>query len=372
MILISDLYCKDGVKDAIQMKLGTYHRWLVIVTVGVLGVVANTAFGQKKIPYDVVTATSTLSVEQQRMINNYISHRTELLFRGTKDQVVKSRQELIEPLGWAGGTKIFHLAYSSAANRYLSQGLDSDQLLVRLNTMIVAHDLKDPGVMGLIQKGLMDASPSVRYWAGKAITQAGFHDRLSIYEQATILNALGPAIQKESSEDVLQRLLVGLVGLSIPEAATKLLDELNKRVGLHAANPNLSLTAAIEGLRTLFVKTVEARSNGQDVPNEAVQQMALVAYRYLALSAAWLDTDQLDAEQQNQYLDMIELADAVLGWTARQVSSGASAPPSIKDDLERQNWPLIRLRIEEWKRLLEKPPFNFGAVDLMATISQDP
>jgi len=342
-----------------------------MVAIGVLGVIANTALGQYKIPYDVVTAATALSVEQQETINRYINHRTELLFQGTKEQIVKVRQELTEPLTWAGGTDIFHLAYSSAANHYLSQGLNSDRLLVRLNTMIVVHDLKDPGVVSLILRGLRDASPSVRYWAGKAVTQAGVHSRLSIQEQSMILNALVPAIQKETSEHVLQRLLVGLVGLNIPEAASKLLDELNKRVALHAANPNLPLAAAIEGLRTLFVKTVEAKSNGQDVSYDAVRQMALVAYRYLALSATLLDTDRLDEEHRNQYLDMIELVDAALGWTARQISPNLPAPPSIKDDLERQNWPLIRLRTEEWKRLLEKAPFNFGPVDLMVTIPEE-
>lgn len=345
------------------------RQWsFAIVVIGALGVITNTTLGQHKIPYDVVTAATALSVDQQETINRYINHRTELLLQGTKEQIIKARQELTEPLTWAGGTKIFHLAYSSAANHHLSLGLDSNQLLVRLNTMIVVHDLKAPDIVDLIiKKGLTDSSPSVRYWAGKAIAQAGVHGRLSIQDQTTILNALGPAIQKETSEHVLQRLLVGLVGLSIPEAASKLLDELNKRVILHTANPNLPLAAAIEGLRTLFVKTVEAKSNGQNVPNDAIRQMALVAYRYLALSATLLDTDQLDEEHRTQYLDMIELADAALGWTARQMSQNLSAPPSIKNDLERQNWPLIRLRADEWNQLLKKPPFNFELIDLLVS-----
>lgn len=363
---------KNDTKDSIQMKSDKCQRGFAIVVIGVLSSITSTAFGQHKIPYDVVTATTALSIEQQETINRYINHRTELLLQGTKEQIVEARQELTEPLIWAGGTEIFHLAYSSAANHYISQGLNSDRLLVRLNTMIVVHDLKGSGVVSLIQRGLGDANPSVRYWAGKAVTQAGIQGRLSIQEQTMILNVLVLAIQKETSEHVLQRLLVGLVGLNIPESASKLLDELNNRVALHAANPNLPLSAAIEGLRTLFVKTVEAKSNGQDVPSDAVRQIALVAYRYLALSATLLDTDRFDEEHRNQYLDMIELVDAALGWTARQMSSNLPVPPSIKDDLERQNWPIIRLHTEEWKRLLEKAPFNFGAVDLMVTIPEKP
>ena len=58
------------------MKSGKCQRSLTIVVVGVLGVITNTAFGQHKIPYDVVTAATALSVEQQETINRYINHRT--------------------------------------------------------------------------------------------------------------------------------------------------------------------------------------------------------------------------------------------------------------------------------------------------------
>ena len=176
---------------------------------------------------------------------------------------------------------------------------------------------------------------------------------------------------KEKSERVLQRLLVGLVGLTIPEAATELLEGLNKRVSLHAANPSMPLGAALEGLKTLFVKTVQSKANDQEIPVDLIRKLALVAYRYLVLSADLLDKDRPSPEIHQQYQEMIKLTDAILGWTIRQMPPQDSPVPlSVKDELVHEDWPMIRLRAEEWKRILVQEPFNFGPINLMVSIPE--
>lgn len=326
-----------------------------------------------KIPYDVVTATVALSPSQLAHIEQYLEDKVARLVEGDPEEVVRARRQLIEPLSWAGGTEIFNLAYSSAAAYRLNQAVKSDQLLVRLNAMIVVHALDDPGVLGLVVKGLADPNPAVRYWAGKSVSQS-ITDRLASDQQRYLLEALTKVMLTEKSERVLQRLLVAVVSLNIPEAATKLLDGLNNRVSLHAVNPNLPMGAALEGLRTLFIKMVEATANGQDIATESIRQIAMVAYRYLDLSAALLDLDLPNKENQSNYRDMIKLNDAILRWTVRQMppEGGPGIPPTIQSELAAENWPFIRLRAEEWKRVLIQSPFSFGPVDLMVTIPDHP
>ena len=326
---------------------------------------------ESKIPYRVVTATVALSSADQEQIDEYLVEHIKHLTQGSPEEVVQARRKLIEPLTWAGGTEIFHLAYSSSASHQLAQAINSKDLHVRLNTMIIVNSLNDAGIVSLIRKGLTDESPAVRYWAGKAVSQVGARDRLSDDEQKALLDVLVATMLKEKSERVLQRLLVGLVGLTIPEAATQLLEGLNKRVSLHAANVSMPLGAALEGLKTLFVKTVQAKANGQDISVHLTRNLALVAYRYLVLSADLLDKDRPSQEIRKQYQEMIKLTDAILGWTIRQMPpQDTTLPPSIKDELNRQNWPMIRLRAEEWKRVLAQEPFNFSPIDLMVSIPE--
>ncbi len=343
-------------------RLGSIAGAMVLATVPY-------AVAQTEISYDVVTATSVLTPAQKLAIEEYLKSKITGLEQGSADEVVQARHKLVEPLTWAGGTEIFHLAYSSAASHHLANAVQSDRVEVRLNTMIVVSAMNDPGVVSLIQKGLADESPAVRYWAGKAVGHIGAKGRLSDDEQRLLLKTLADALLVETSERVLQRLLVGLVGLSIPEAATQLLNGLNKRVALHAANPNMPLGAALDGLRTLFVKSVQSKVNGEDIPIETTRLMALVSYRYLALSAALLDLNRPSQEAIPHYHEMIKLSDAILGWTARQMPpQGAPVPSSVKPDVASENWALIRLRAEEWKRVIETAPFNFGPIDLMVTI----
>lgn len=343
------------------------RRW-GFVTAAFLCVASVAAAQTNKIPYEIVTATSALSGAQRQEIDRYAQDMIARLTFGTLNEAVQARKDLIEPMSWAGSSDIFHLAYSSAVSGRLSQAIGSEQVHVRLNAMIVVGSLRDPGTVGLIQKGLADPTPAVRYWAGKAISQVGVQASLSETEQRTLLRALTSAMETETSERVLQRLLVGLVGLNIPEADAQLLSALNRRVDLHADNSSLSLEAEMEGLRTLFVKFVQARSNSQTVPAQTVQQLTLVAYRYFILSATLLDSGRLNQDSFAQYPKMLQITDTILGWAVSQMPPSGPPPAPIKNELANQNWQLIHLRAEEWKRTLSLAPFNFEPVALMVTI----
>lgn len=346
-------------------------RLLCVVVASLATLVPNPVGADDKLPPAIVTSNTPLAPTQQAAVESYIRERADSLINGPQERIVTVRQDLLKPLLQPGASRFFLRAYGSALAQQLSPALTSPNLLVRLNTMIVVASVKDPSVLDLIVTGLADPSPSVRYWAARAAGQLAAAVKLVQQDQDTLLATLLQAFEKENSDQVKQKLRAALIDLNIPEGIFRLLDSLSKEVDLYAANPTSNLDSTLESLRLLFVKTVEASSTGQPLPEKISRQMALVAYRYLVLSVSVADASAVDPNALTDYQEMIRLADAILGWVARRrPSQTPPAPPSIQAEVEKQDWPMIRLRTEEWKQLLQGAPFSFTTQDLAVPTPQ--
>ena len=107
--------------------------WAVVLLCCVPAVSA----ARTKIPYSTITTNGAVTSDQLSHIGSYLDERIPLLLEGDKAEVVRARRELIEPLSWAGGTTIFHLAYSSATANRLPQAIKADRLLVRHHAWII-------------------------------------------------------------------------------------------------------------------------------------------------------------------------------------------------------------------------------------------
>lgn len=316
------------------------------------------------LPYDLVAVETGLSQEQQRTVERFLKESAARLASDDPAEVAEARRDMTEPLTRAGVTEVFRMAYASSVGIMLEDVITSENPVVRLNAMIVIASVGDVGVMSLAEQGLGDPSPAVRYWAAGAVARASERERIDELEQRALLQAMVTAMVNETSEVVLQRLLIGLVGLTIPEAAGQLLDGLNDRVGVHAARPDAPLEASLVALRTQFVRTVESVSNGTEVPRENIRRLALVAYRYLTLSGLHLDGGRLSEATQDSYRRMIELTSKVLPWAVGRLASGVAQPDDLKNALLERDWGQVCLRAEEWRHLLRAPPCEFTAEEL--------
>ena len=343
--------------------------WVVIVGV-VLGLTSRATLGQNKIPYEIVTAESALTTGQQSRIDAYVEARLNQLLQGLPDQVSEAREQLIEPFGLVGASDIFTLAYSAAVSDRLIEALHSNKILVKLNAMIVAASLIDPGVVRLIEIGLTDDNPALRYWAGKAVgdietspaTRA--QRALSSENQRLLLAVIKEAIGDEPSHDVLHRLLLGIVTLEVSEAGEFLLDELNRRVSFYATDARLPIGPITRILRAMYINLVQASARGKQIFPEQRQKTTMVAYRYLVLCASALDRGTVDPAMETAYKEMVELTDSILTWMARSTfPEGTDRPESVKKEVQIENWPEILLRAGDWRLLLLKE-FNFDQEDL--------
>ena len=213
----------------------------------------------------------------------------------------------------------------------------------------------------------------LRYWAGKGVGQLGEAPRITREEQKKLLDASVAAIEDEPNPEVFHQLLVGMVGLSIPEATYFLLHEINKRIPYYAKHPQVSPSAASGVMRKLFVTWVQSISRGQETPEELLELITIVAYRYLALSAAILDTQQAKGTVRAEYVDIVQLSDTILGWGARLLLPAEDTrPKSVKRELDIENWPEVRLRAEEWRRLLAGPRFQIPNDQLTVVLPDEP
>ncbi len=351
------------------MKLCRHAGWFMSMVAVLL---TQPALGQNRIPYDIVTTESALTADQRERIEAYVDLRLAWLLKGQSDQVTQAREELIEPFGLVGASRIFTLAYSAAVSKRLINVIHSNDLLVRINTMIVAASLIDPGVVRLIEIGLTDDNPAMRYCAAKAVGDAdtvdvpGTRRELSRDNQQQLLAAMKKAAEAESSQQVLHRLLLGIVSLEVPEAAVYLMEQFNQRVAQYTTDPSLPVAPMTQVLRMMYINLIQASARGKELSKDVIDSVTRVAFRYQVASAAILNIGAPTAEIKRAHIEMIGLTDSILNWVAQTVlDEGSPRPGSVKNELAIENWPGVMLETEDWRQLLLDPPFGFTAEELL-------
>jgi hypothetical protein len=319
---------------------------------------------------EILQAKTALNDAQQRLVNSYVEYWIDRLENGTNTEIIAARKALITFLKHPVGTEIFKKAFSTAISARLLRVTNAKNTLSRLNAQIVAGDLVDPGVVPILVAGIKDASPGVRYQAGKAVKSvAGHVGKLADDDQRKILNALSEALAQEQEAQVIRSLLEAMASLPLAEARVTVLNVLNDRIAVHAMDPGMSMGAEVEALRTVFTNVVRevARDGPQAVNIKTTRLKALVAFRYMALCAGMLDKGVADELLKTEVKRMIELADQVLSWSVPMLApdlKNALPKGNIKTMIQLEQWVQVLLRVEEWRKLLKVPPISFDAKDL--------
>ena len=312
---------------------------------------AHQAAADERLP----TSKDEAMVETDKaIINSYVQKWVGQLVDGSDDQVQEARQKLIVPLD-DNPTQYFLIEYRRKMVGRLVSAFRSKRFIVRLNVMIIASALGDPGATNLLTDGLQDENPGVRYWSAMAVANiTAVSDKLTDVQQQALLKALASALQVEQVEPVLQRLMLALAALDIPGAAPMVLDALNKRVPAHLANPRLALIAEIVGMKRLIRRMI-ADPNG--VTSRDVRLFTIVAVRYFILAAMLLEENKIPESTMSDYVSMLERADEYLHWLAQQQGVTKDQLPQelrkpIKPLVDGKAWPRTKLRAAEWENLL--------------------
>jgi hypothetical protein len=316
-------------------------------------------------------SANNISNAQDQEIQKFVSAWADKLGTGDPEAVRDARTKLMDPLQ-RGGTPAFNVTYSKDLSALIRNMVTADKpILVRLNAMIVASRLVDPGVVPLIQTAVVDDSPAIRFWGAKTASEYATNVKeIPFADQTVILDSLSGALAREQYSEPLQQMIIAMCKLTIPQATDRVLIGLNNRVTACATNPNTSRSADYQGMRLIFTRLVQQVGSGIPVDPKTVVALVKVAYRNALLSAAVLDANNVNEQYVRDYTEMLTLSDTVMKWGYTDLNPSGTPPPSFKDVIPLSQWPKIRLGLLEWEKILQQPPFNIPLQDLKVQLPQ--
>lgn len=345
--------------------------WLAVaILCSVLGVRAHAqsqSGGQQGPQLDpqLLNQQQPLTSTEKQQITSYVDFYLDELQNGSPQQVSVARSRLLDPLRRPQVPQGFMQGYTEVYVQRVLNRLAEGRDAMRLNVMIVAPRLAVQEALQLIQQGLTDENPGVRYWAAKALATIAQRptdqNGLSSEQQLAALDLLRNSIGNESSNAVLTQLLQAMSKLEVREAFDALLDALIRRLAFHTNSAGEPMMPEQEALRNLFQTLVRLEAQGQNV-QDPVRQIARAALLYMTIAARQAE----QAEQAGQPLSppqiadreaMIRLADQILRWamplpTMLGPAAQGQMPQPITNALTRREWNFILTQANEWRRLL--------------------
>lgn len=316
-----------------------------------------------EISADTLRSPATLSFVQQTEVDAYVQENVAILLKGDDDTMGEARNRLIEPLQ-KGGSATFSVAYSASVSRELGKALQVDRVQVKLNAMIVVSKLIDSSAINLIKQGLGDGSPACRIWGAKAAYEFAVAGRLTPEDEKGLLKPLEGVLARDQAPEVLEQVLRVMAEFKSDDAVKATLGALNQRLSLFAGDSKLSIRADLEGLRSVYVRMVQARAANQNVRQDALRLLGTVAFRHLTASVRRVDAGKgqpMKADDKK----MIDLADHILPWVVKQLNESLTPPGNVLSLAQLDNKIAeALLRVEDWKRFLIAPPLNYVSKEL--------
>ncbi len=331
------------------------RRWLVVAGLVALGTslaASAQVQGPDKMPLGILTNSGQIPPDQVKTIETYIQSWVQNLGSDRESQIQAGREHLLDPLS-QGGTANFLAVYNQHLATALADShlLESSKPLVRLNVMIVLARVQDPAVIPMIQAGLEDAAPAIRYWAAKAVaTLAGGGTAFSDKDRQALIQSLTAAAGKEKVESALGMELIALARQPSASAWNNLLTLLDDRLAAHRKDVELDITPERQALIDMVARL------GQQVianPASATQYQAAMThsvqtlYRYVDLALLALgQTPPVSDNAKREYQALVDDASNWLLFFLRQADAKVKLP-SVNDLVRQGNVPEALLRFED-------------------------
>jgi hypothetical protein len=291
-------------------------------------------------------------------------------------KVTEARDRLKGYLNQASGTAAFRMAVSTAISGRIGPAVDHENAVVRMNAMIVLGDMVDPGSKALIDKGLVDKNDAVQHWAMIALGK-----RMQYWQKQ--LAALGPGGGWQANMDTavaqIKKLLLvanpphpivvgagldALVKADTQLSREALIEILNQRVALHAADPNLKYTAE-RAVCERFTNVLVAQ-----VPPDvrSIKGYSRALSRYSSLIVDQAQANLIDAEVEGGAHSMLFVC--LQGMA--NVSAAAQAPNSPpanhnqgRDWIKNARWAELKELVDkDWNAILQAAPFSLDEKQL--------
>lgn len=342
-------------------RLSLRHLLAPAVALGLL--IAAPARAQVDIGQDVKIAAS-LTAEQAQQVDQYVGEQMNGIISGNPDRVVDGRQKLLSQFRTPGASDAFLNAMSNAVMKSMKEAVEHEELLVRLNAMIVATRLTTPEAIDVLRDALKDDSAAVRFWGAKALRDLVERTELPRNRQMDILQTIEPLIVPEAQVPVVKVHFQTLAEMDIPEARKTLINMLNLRASFHVARPNQPHIATEEGLRQAYLKLATDTGNIRAERKELVR----AAYRYLDLISKQLADGDVMADNVANHGEMVNVTYTVLNWGWTNAGGDPKKlPENPKTAVQFKRWQEVRRTVQSFERLLTAPgPYQFEPQELRA------
>lgn len=341
--------------------------------VGVCVIVASLAGGGVSAQFlsaDIIAAERIDDAMRQEMLD-LVSPAMKKLVSGEPEAVSDARGTLLNPLRDASATGVFKQAFSELIAPRIEAAATHENLLVRLNAMILLAQMTDEPSKALVIAGLEDESLAVQRKAMEALRSRvqqyllmpANNDRARIGIESAVerISAMLDARPAPHPIVVTPAMMVFL-DINTPESHARLVEHLNQRVAVHAANPGQRFDGELIAIERL----ARVVTGSRPFPKALAAALNRAALRYGRLAIAQLSTGKLETRDAAEAADMLGQCLQALG--AVTAAAGINPPPGqaqVRTWLQEEDWQAIRTLIQDaWPPILSAEPFNLTEQDL--------
>lgn len=323
-----------------------------------------------------ITSSPAISAQQKQTIAAAVDPQMAQLIGSDTEETAKARKDLARALNDPAATAAFQDALSQTIASKIKPAATHEDEAVRLNTVILLASMTDDGSKAYIDAAVNDKSVAVQRWAIKALGQrvatwsartAGANGTLPAQTQAQIAGVVKQIKTKLDQSPAPHPIVVGaaltlLIDVDTAGSRALLMDQLNKRLALHAAEPGLSYSGELVAIdryaRLLLTNPTFEESSAA--------QFNRATYRYATLILEHIKQKQYNQEQaEGAYAMLFQCVQALGITTAR---AGKNTPPNqtqLKSWVGNGQWgELSGMLVNEWPPILSAEPFGLKAEDL--------
>lgn len=300
---------------------------------------------------------SVWTSDERSQARAFVQTQINSILTEEESAISDGRTALVEALKFPGATELYISQLSELVAASMGPLMDSQNLMVRMNAMIICTYLNHSSVSVPIEQGLKDENAGVRYPAANAMASLLTGDSLVGNERDEVLILLEELAVKEQDPFVVKPLLDALVQTEDNALVLRVLDQ---RVALHAAQPTVNYDAESNTLQVIYTRIYTETTPSIDV----VKELAKVSSRYMKLSAQQLLNGEISAERNRSHKNIINVAATALRATREGLAAPGRAPEAPGRPLEQDNWARVASIADEWIEVLKLPPYGFSEAAL--------
>ncbi|MEO0474476.1 MAG: HEAT repeat domain-containing protein [Planctomycetota bacterium] len=333
--------------------------------------VAGPAMGQRFVANDIVEADAITPEMYEQILIVVDPLMFDLIQDGAEpeevdtEEVAEARKGLLEQFRPQSTDAYLEALSKAITESRMSDAVKHKSPLVRYNAMLVLRRMVDEGSDKMVLDGLKDENDAVKRGAAAALGE-----RMLWWKKKGANNKIGNGIKavvdlvdqaQPPHPAVVGAALEALLKVNTSASREALIELLNKRVAVHAADPDLSYSAEqpiIENFSaTLRIETPRDMAS--------IRGLSRAMFRYSALIVDQLQKNQILQEAQPgagamMYQCMLGKYGFCLALQVQAPADHAQAPGWIKNG----RWAQLAELINGWRTVLKDDKFGLTDADL--------